>query len=154
VCIEDDLFRRYRRLRSPIDSNNPPGSSFIIVTTISIDDYYAVLNCSTPERVPHQKLDWYFQTRSSKSPRVIWQRGRSNTHRYTAYSPDQYRHYLQIKPVNYNDSGIYACVDQITGFHDEIELIIRKFNIYIHYIIYSFQFTLERISILTFLLLH
>jgi len=125
MCIEDDLFRRYRRLRSPSDSNNSPGTSFIIVASVSIDDYYAVLNCSTPERVPHQKLDWYFQKRSSKSPRVIWQRGRSNIHRYTAYSPDQYRHYLQIKPVNYNDSGIYTCLDQTTGYRDEIELIVR-----------------------------
>jgi hypothetical protein len=128
VCIEDDSFRRYRRLRSSNDSNNPPGTSFIIVSSVSIDDYYAVLNCSTPEHVSHQKLDWYFQTRSSRLPRVIWQRGRSITHRYTAYSPDQKRHYLQIKPVNYNDSGIYMCVDQTTGFRDEIELIVRKFN--------------------------
>jgi hypothetical protein len=128
VCIEDNSFRRYRRLRSSSDSNNPPGTSFIIVTSVSIDDYYAVLNCSTPERVSHHKLDWYFQTRSSKLPRVIWQRGRSITHRYTAYSPDQYRHYLQIKPVNYNDSGTYTCLDQTTGYYDEIELVVRKFN--------------------------
>lgn len=130
VCIEDDLFRRYRRLRSSNDnSNNPPGSSFIIIASVSIDDYYAVINCSTPERVSHHKLDWYFQTRSSKIPRVIWQRGRSNIHRYTAYSPDQHRHYLQIKPVYYNDSGTYTCVDQTTGYQDAIELIVRKLMI-------------------------
>lgn len=147
MCIEDNLFRRYRRIRSLTDSNNPPGSSFIIVTSVSIDDYYAVLNCSTPERVSHQKLDWYFQTRSSKLPRVIWQRGRSNTYRYTAYSPDQYRHYLQIKPVHYNDSGIYTCLDQTSGFYDEIELVVRKFQL--------IKFTFERVSIMIpFLLLH
>jgi len=129
VCIEDDSFRRYRRLRSLSDSNNPPGTPFIIVVSVSIDDYFAVLNCSTPERVSHLKLDWYFQTRaSSKPPRVIWQSGHANIHRYTAYSPDQIQHYLQIKPVNYNDSGTYMCVDQTTGFHKELELIVRKFN--------------------------
>jgi len=129
VCIEDDSFRRYRRLRSLSDSNNPPGTPFIIVVSVSIDDYFAVLNCSTPERVSHLKLDWYFQTRaSSKPPRVILQRGHSKVHRYTAYSPDQIQHYLQIKPVNYNDSGTYMCVDQTTGFFKELELIVRKFN--------------------------
>lgn len=147
MCIEDDSFRRYRRLRSSSDSNNPPGTSFIIVTSVSIDDYYAVLNCSTPSRVSHQKLDWYFQTRSSTIPRVIWQRGRSNTHRYTAYSPDQYRHYLHIKPLHYNDSGTYTCLDQTTGFEGHMELVVRKFQLSYSYIINSFQFTLDRISI-------
>jgi hypothetical protein len=138
VCIEDDSFRRQRRLRSASDSNNPPGNPLIIVS-VSVDDYLAVLTCSTPERVPIQKLDWYFKTRSSlKSPRVIWQRGRSNTRRYIAYSPDQVQHYLQIKPVHYNDSGTYMCVDQTTGFYDEVELIVRKFNdLYIYIFITS-----------------
>lgn len=127
VCIEDDLFRRYRRLRSSSDSSNPPGSSFIIINSVSIDDYQAVLNCSTPHRVSHEKLDWYFRARSTNLPRVIWQRGRSNIARYTAFSPDQYRHYLRIKPVHYNDSGVYTCLDQTSGFSDEIELLVRKF---------------------------
>jgi len=129
VCIKDDSFRRYRRLRSLSDSNNSSGTPFIIVVSVSIDDYFAVLNCSTPESVPHPKLDWYFKTRaSSKPPRVILQRGHAKVHRYTAYSPDQKQHYLQIKPVNYNDSGTYMCVDQITGFQKELELIVRKFH--------------------------
>ncbi len=129
MCIKDDSFRRYRRLRSLSDSNNPSGTPFIIVVSVSIDDYFAVLNCSTPERVPHLKLDWYFKTpASSKPPRVILQRGHARVHRYTAYSPDQIQHYLQIKPVNYNDSGTYMCVDQTTGFFKELELIVRKFN--------------------------
>jgi hypothetical protein len=144
VCIEDDSFRRYRRLRSSSDNNNPPGTPFIIVVSASVDDYFAVLNCSTPRLVPHDQLDWYFEKRASvKSPRVIWQRGRSNSLRYTAYSPDQVRHYLQIKSVNYNDSGTYMCLDQKTGFLDKIELIVRKFDcIYIHiyYIIDPFDF--------------
>ncbi|CAF0833799.1 unnamed protein product [Adineta steineri] len=126
MCIEDDSFRRYRRQRSPSDSNNPSGTPFVIVVSVSVQDYFAVLNCSTPERVPHLKLDWYFQTRASlRPPRVIWQRGHSNIHRYSAYSPDQKQHILQIKPVNYNDSGTYMCVDQTTGFYDKIELIVR-----------------------------
>jgi hypothetical protein len=126
VCIKDDSFRRYRRLRSA--SNNPSVSPFIIVASVSVDDYFAVLNCSTPDRVPLHKLDWYFQTHASQnSPRVIWQRGRSNIHRYIAYSPDQTRHFLQIKPIHYNDSGTYICLDQTTGFYTGIELIVRKF---------------------------
>jgi hypothetical protein len=125
MCIEDDLFRRYRRLRSSSDSNTPPGTSFIIVTSVSIDDYQAVLNCSTPKRVSHDKLDWYFRAHSSNLPRVIWQRGRSNIHRYTAFSPDQYQHYLRIKPINFSDSGFYTCLDQTSGFYDEIELFVR-----------------------------
>jgi hypothetical protein len=127
VCIEDDSFRRYRRLRSSSDSINPPGTPLNIVS-VSVDDYLAVLTCFTPKSVSIQKLDWYFKTRSSvRSPRVIWQRGRSNTRRYVAYSPDQIKHHLEIKPVNYNDSGTYMCVDQTTGFHKEVELIVRKF---------------------------
>lgn len=103
----------------------------IIFVPVSVKDYFAVINCSTPERVPHHKLDWYFQTRtSSKPPRVIWQRGRSNINRYIAYSPDQYRHFLQIKPVHYNDSGTYMCLDQTTGFYDRIDLIVRKFRFF------------------------
>ena len=152
VCIEDDSFRRYRRLRASSDSNNLPGIPFFIVT-VSVDDYFAILNCSTPQRVSHDKLDWYFKTRTSlKSPRSIWLRGRSITDRYTAYSPDQFQHYLQIKPVNYNDSGTYICIDQTTGFHEKVELVVRKFSrIYaFYYIIHTFQFTLERISIFTF----
>lgn len=128
VCIEENSFRRYRRLRSSSDSNNSPGIPFIIIP-VSIDDYFAVINCSTPEKVAHDRLDWYFRTRASlKSPRVIWQRGRSNNLRYTAYSPDQVQHYLQIKSVNYNDSGTYTCIDQTTGFQGHVELIVRKFN--------------------------
>lgn len=93
----------------------------------SIDNYFTVLNCSTPKHVPHHKLDWYFQTRSSSHPpRVIWQRGRSNIHRYLAYSPDQLRHFLQIKPLHYNDSGTYMCLDQTSGFSTRLELSIRK----------------------------
>lgn len=145
MCIEDDIFRRYRRLRASSDSNNPPGTSFIIVTSTSIDAYRAILNCSTPERVPRETLDWYFRSRSSNLPRVIWQRGRSNTPRYSAFSPDQRQHYLEIKPINYNDSGVYTCVDQRSGFHEDIELLIRKLYIFIYYIIDSFQFTLESI---------
>jgi hypothetical protein len=128
VCIEDNVFRRYRRLRSSSDSNNPRGSSFIIVSSVSVDDYQAVLNCSTPKNVSHDKLDWYFRAYSSNLPRVIWQRGRSNIHRYSAFSPDQRLHYLQIKPINYNDSGVYTCVDHSTGFSDDIELLVRKLN--------------------------
>ena len=100
-----------------------------MVVSVTVDDYFAVVNCSTPERVPHNKLDWYFETRASlKPPRVIWQRGRSNTARYTAYSPDQTRHYLQIKPVHHNDSGTYMCLDQTTGYFDTVELVVRKFH--------------------------
>ena len=95
--------------------------------SVSINDYYALINCSTPERVSHHQLDWYFQTRaSSKSPRVIWQRGRSNSHRYMAYSPDQFRHFLQIKPIYYNDSGTFMCLDQTTGFTALVNLTVRK----------------------------
>jgi len=129
VCIENDSFRRYRRLRSSIINSN---NSSIIFVNVSMNDYFAVINCSTPERVPHHKLDWYFQTNaSSKPPRVIWQRGRSNIHRYIAYSPDQFRHFLQIKPVHSNDSGTYMCLDQITGFYTGIELLVRKFYFFI-----------------------
>jgi hypothetical protein len=93
-----------------------------------MNDHFAVLNCSTPERVAHHKLDWYFQTRASlKPPRVIWQRGRSNIHRYIAYSPDQFRHFLQIRPLHSNDSGTYMCLDQTTGYYAGIELIVRKY---------------------------
>ncbi|CAF0862193.1 unnamed protein product [Rotaria sordida] len=127
-CIEDDSFRRYRRLRSSISSNNHNSSvsPLIFIVSVSVNDYFAVINCSTPERVPHHKLDWYFQTRtSSRPPRVIWQRGRSNIHRYIAYSPDQIRHFLQIKPIHYNDSGTYMCLDQTTGFYTGIDLIVQ-----------------------------
>jgi len=127
VCIEEDLFRRYRRLRSSFDSNTPPGSPSVIVST-SVDDYYAVLNCTTSNPVTHLQLDWYFQTRSSRTTRVIWQSGRTITQRYTAYSPDQHQHYLQIKPLNFNDSGVYTCVDHTTGNQHAVELIVRKFN--------------------------
>jgi hypothetical protein len=129
VCIENDSFRRYRRLRSSsINNNNSLISPLIFFVSASVNDYFAVINCSTPERVPHHKLDWYFQTRSSlKPPRVIWQRGRSNTHRYIAYSPDQLHHFLQIKPILSNDSGTYMCLDQTTGFYTGIELFVRKF---------------------------
>jgi hypothetical protein len=129
VCIENDSFRRYRRLRSStINSNNSSISPLIYFVSVSVNDYFAVINCSTPESVAHHKLDWYFQTRASlKSPRVIWQRGRSNIQRYIAYSPDQFRHFLQIKPIYSNDSGIYMCLDQTTGFYAGIELIVRKF---------------------------
>ena len=143
MCIEDDLFRRYRRLRSSSDINNPTGSSFIIVTSVFIDDYQAVLNCSTKKHVAHDRLDWYFRPRSSDLSRVIWQRGRSNTHRYTAFSPDQHRHYLRIKPISFNDSGVYACLDQTSGISNEIELVVRKFNFisldfdYLHHRIFS-----------------
>jgi hypothetical protein len=100
----------------------------IIFITVSVNDYFAVINCTTPERVPHHKLDWYFQPRASlKSPRVIWQRGRANIHRYVAYSPDQFRHFLQIKPLHYNDSGTYLCLDQTTGFYAGVELTVGKF---------------------------
>ncbi|CAF3069678.1 unnamed protein product [Rotaria socialis] len=125
MCIEDDSFRRYRRLRSSSDSNNSPGTPFIIVS-VSVDDYFAILNCSTPEKVSHDKLEWYFQPHTSfKSPRVIWQRGRSTTHRYTAYSPDQIQHFFKIKPITNNDSGTYSCVDQASGFIKPVELIVR-----------------------------
>lgn len=143
MCIEDDLFRRYRRLRSSSDSNTPPGTSFFIVTSVSIDDYQAVLNCSTPKRVSHDKLDWYFRAHSSNLPRVIWQRGRSNIHRYTAFSPDQYQHYLRIKPINFSDSGFYTCLDQTSGFYDEIELFVRKLFLASSIL---FNFALESIS--------
>ena len=126
MCIKDDSFRHYRRLRS--SSNIPSVRQFINVASVSVDDYFAVLNCSTPERVLHHRLDWYFQTHASRRPpRVIWQSGRSNIRRYVAYSPDQIRHFLQIKPVHYNDSGTYMCLDQTTGFYAGIELIVRKF---------------------------
>lgn len=95
----------------------------------SLDDYFAILNCSTPSYVPHQKLDWYFQVSSSSNPpRVIWQRGRSNSQRYLGYSSDQLRHFLQIKPINLNDSGIYMCLDQTSGYSAKVELIVRKLN--------------------------
>ncbi|CAF2374938.1 unnamed protein product [Rotaria sp. Silwood2] len=126
-CIEDNSFRRYRRLHSSISNNNNSSvSSLIFIVSVSVNDHFAVINCSTPERVPHHKLDWYFQTHTSlKPPRVIWQRGRSNIHRYIAYSPDQIRHFLQIKPIYYNDSGTYMCLDQTTGFYAGIDLIVH-----------------------------
>ncbi len=142
MCIEDDLFRRYRRLRSSSDSNNPPGSSFVIINHVSITDYQAVLNCSTPEPVAHEKLDWYFRAHSSNLPRVIWQRGRANIRRYAAFSPDQYQHYLRIKPINFNDSGFYTCLDQASGFYDEIELLVRKLHQVISCVIDSFFFSI------------
>jgi hypothetical protein len=158
VCTEDESFRRYHRPgaapSSSNDSNVSPGTPFITVVAVSVDDYYAVVNCSTSVRVPHYRLDWYFKTSASLySPRVIWQSGRSNTHRYTAYSPDQVRHYLQIKPVHLNDSGTYMCLDQTTGSHHEVELIVRKFDL-LHHNSLRFQFTLERTSILALLSLH
>ncbi|CAF1628499.1 unnamed protein product [Adineta ricciae] len=107
-------------------------NSLVLVVSVSVNDYFAVINCSTPERVPHHKLDWYFQSRdASRPPRVIWQRGRSNIHRYIAYSPDQFRHFLQIKPVHYNDSGTYMCLDQTSGFYAGVDLFIRKLNQYL-----------------------
>ena len=100
----------------------------MLILSVPIDQYFTVLNCSTPEHVPHHKLDWYFQTRSSLSPpRVIWQRGRSNIPRYLAYSPDQIQHFLQIKPLDYNDSGTYMCLDQTSGYSTRMELFVRKF---------------------------
>ena len=119
-------------------------------TVSSIDDYFAVLNCSTPERVPHLKLDWYFQTRASlKPPRVIWQRGHSNNPRYTAYSPDQLQHFFQIKSIHYNDSGTYMCVDQTTGFYDKIELLVRKLHCITSHILSFSHYPLENNSIVT-----
>ena len=162
VCTKDESFRRYHRPgvapSSPSDSNLSPGTPFITVVAVSVDDYFAVVNCSTSVRVPHYRLDWYFKTSASlHSPRVIWQSGRSNTDRYTAYSPDQVRHYLQIKPVHQNDSGTYICLDQNTGSLHEVELIVRKFDRLRHNIL-RFQFTLEReregTSILALLSLH
>ncbi len=124
VCIENNSFHR---LLTSISHNNNSSINPLIIF-VSVDDYFAVINCSTPDRVPHHKLDWYFQTRASiKPPRVIWQRGRSNIHRYIAYSPDQFRHFLQIKPLHSNDSGTYMCLDQTTGFYTRIELLVRKF---------------------------
>lgn len=118
MCRENEDFRRIS------SSINP----FILFVSVSIDDHFVVINCSTPDRVPHHKLDWYFQTQTSlKPPRVIWQRGRSNVARYIAYSPDQFRHFLQIQPIHSNDSGTYMCLDQTTGFYDRIELIVRKY---------------------------
>lgn len=117
VCRESE---DYRRISSSI---NP----FVLLISASIDDQFVVINCSTPDRVPHHKLDWYFQTRTSlKPPRVIWQRGRSNIARYIAYSPDQFRHFLQIQPIHSNDTGTYMCLDQTTGFFDRIELVVGK----------------------------
>lgn len=115
VCLaEDSLPRLFHPVR-------------LTIVSASIDDYFTVLNCSTPKHVPHHKLDWYFQTRSSSHPpRVIWQRGRSNVHRYLAYSPDQLRHFLQIKPLHSNDSGTYMCLDQTTGFSTRLELSIHQ----------------------------
>lgn len=116
MCSEKNTSHRYR-------SNSL--KNFI---SVSNHNHFAVLNCSTPDRVSHQKLDWYFRTNaSSTSPRVIWQRGRSNIDRYIAYSPDQYRHFLQIKPLHSNDSGIYMCIDQTTGFFSQIELYVCMF---------------------------
>ncbi len=131
MCIENVSFRRYRRLRSSISNNNHSSiNPLIVFVSASMNDHFAVINCSTPERVPHHKLDWYFQTRASlKPPRVIWQRGRSNIHRYIAYSPDQFRHFLQIRPLNSNDSGTYMCLDQTTGFYAGVELIVRKYSL-------------------------
>lgn len=118
VCSESEEFRRISSSIKPL----------IIFVSASIDNHFVVINCSTPERVPHHKLDWYFQTRtSSKPPRVIWQRGRSNTARYIAYSPDQLRHFLQIRPIHSNDSGTYMCLDQTTGFYDRTELIVGQY---------------------------
>lgn len=129
VCNEDGSFRSHHQQISSNDSDMLPGTPFITVISVSIDDHFAVVNCSTKKRVPHHELEWYFRkSNSHKSPRVIWQRGRSNIHRYHAYSPDQLRHYLQIKPVQLNDSGSYICIDQMTGFQDTVELVVRKFN--------------------------
>ena len=127
-CAADDSFRRHRRLRSSLSNSvNASASPLLRFVAVSADDDFAVINCTTPERVPHHKLDWYFQTRdSSRPPRVIWQRGRSNIYRYVAYSPDQARHYLQIKPVHYNDSGTYTCLDQTSGFYAGVELLIGE----------------------------
>ena len=117
VCLDEET--------SPRLSSHP--SIRLSLVSASLDDYFTVLNCSTPKHVPHHKLDWYFQTRSSSHPpRVIWQRGRSNIHRYLAYSPDQLRHFLQIKPLHSNDSGTYMCLDQTTGFSARLELSIRE----------------------------
>jgi hypothetical protein len=130
VCIENELTHRFHS--SSVNHNINPSSSInpsLVIVSISIDDYFAILNCSTPNHVPHHKLDWYFQTRASlQPPRVIWQRGRSNIPRYLAYSPDQYRHYLQIKPLNYNDSGTYMCLDQTSGYAARMELIVRTYH--------------------------
>ena len=136
ASIEENSFRRYRRNRSLNDSHLLTGiTPFPKIVSVSLDDYFAVLHCSTSERVSHIKLDWYFQSSAEKSPRVIWQRGRSNIHRYTAYSPDQRRHYLQIKPVYLNDTGVYICIDQSSGDDDRVELFVRKFP----FVEYSFH---------------
>lgn len=117
VCINDNSFRRTRSSMNPL----------LVFVSATVNDHFVVINCSTPERVSHHKLDWYFQRRTSpKPPRVIWQRGRSMIHRYIAYSPDQLRHFLQIKPIHSNDSGTYTCLDQTTGFSARVGLIVRK----------------------------
>lgn len=136
MCDENEQVHRIS------SSNNP----LIIFVSTSIDDHFVVINCSTPERVPHHKLDWYFQTRtSSKPPRVIWQRGRSNIPRYIAYSPDQIRHFLQIRPIHSNDSGTYMCLDQTTGFYDRTELLIGQY-FFFNSLWNSFSFVYSRSS--------
>ena len=163
VSAEDASFRRYHRpaVVPSNDSDVSPGTPFITVIAISVYDYFAVVNCSTSIRVPQSRLDWYFKTSASlDSPRVIWQSGRAKTHRYTAYSPDQIRHYLQIKPIHLNDSGTYTCLDQETGSQHEIELVVRKFadvcrrRYLLRHNILRFQFALKRASILALLSLH
>ncbi|CAF1628483.1 unnamed protein product [Adineta ricciae] len=124
--VVSGTFRRSSTESSDQSNQTTAVNPLVLVVSVSVNDYFAVINCSTPERVPHHKLDWYFQSRdASRPPRVIWQRGRSNIHRYIAYSPDQYRHFLQIKPVNYNDSGTYMCLDQTSGFYAGVDLFIH-----------------------------
>lgn len=143
MCIEDDSFRRFRRLRSSNESNLVPGTSLAGVIAVFTDDSSALVNCTTEQQVTELALDWYFEENNSqKSSRVIWQRGRAKIDRYKAFSSDQFHHYLKIKPVYLNDSGTYTCLDQATGAQKRVELVVRKFNQDSY--CFGMKFTLER----------
>ncbi|CAF1267759.1 unnamed protein product, partial [Didymodactylos carnosus] len=105
--------RRRRRVRS----------SFAIhysIIPVSLDDRFAIINCTTKTQVSYEMIDWYFKNR------VIWQRGKTVYKRYNAYSPDQRNHFLLINSLEINDTGQYMCLNQNTGDILKYELIVRK----------------------------
>lgn len=130
---QSSIDESYRRIRSSNDNHHHQHhhhlstgpSVFPRIVSVSLNDYFAIVDCSTSRNVSRNTLDWYFQSSRDRSPRVIWQGGRSNIHRYAAYSPDERKHYLQIKPVYPTDTGVYMCLDQISGSEDRVELVVR-----------------------------
>ncbi|CAF1582659.1 unnamed protein product, partial [Didymodactylos carnosus] len=69
MCRMSIESRRRRRVRS----------SFAIhysIIPVSLDDRFAIINCTTKTQVSYEMIDWYFKNR------VIWQRGKTVYKRY------------------------------------------------------------------------